>query len=142
MRFMVIVKATTESEAGSLPTDEELAAMGRFNEELVKAGVMLDGAGLQPSGKGARVRWSKSGEVSVVDGPFPETKELIAGYWILECRSKEEVIAWMRRCPNPSRAEGEVEIRPFYELADFEMSDATRAAHEELAARLAERAGQ
>jgi hypothetical protein len=136
---MVIVKSNAETEAGALPTDQELAAMGRFNEELMKAGILLDAAGLQPTSKGARVRWSKEGKVSVVDGPFPETKELIAGYWILQCRSKAEVVEWMKRCPNPSRAEGEVEIRQFFELGDFEMSAETRASHDALAARLSER---
>ena len=100
MRFMVIVKATKDSEAGELPSEEMFAAMGKYNEELVKAGVMLAGEGLQPSSKGARVRFSGS-KRSVIDGPFAETKELIAGFWLFQCKSKEECIEWVKRCPNP-----------------------------------------
>jgi len=100
MRFMVIVKATPNSEAGALPSKELLAAMGKFNEELVKAGVMLAGEGLQPSSKGARVRFS-GGKRIVTDGPFAETKELIAGFWLWKCKSKEEAIEWVKRCPDP-----------------------------------------
>ena len=110
MRFMVIVKATPESEAGQLPSTELLEAMGRYNEELVKAGVMLAGEGLHPSSKGARVRF-KGSERSVVDGPFAETKELIAGFWLWEVRSLEEAIEWVKRCPNPMEGESEIEIR-------------------------------
>ena len=119
MRFMVIVKATKESEAGVMPTPEQLAEMGAFNEQLVKAGVMLAGDGLQSSSKGARVTFNGK-ERTVVDGPFAETKELIAGFWILQCRSKAEVIEWMRRCPNPYPDEGGyVEIRQIFEAEDF-----------------------
>ena len=119
MRFMVIVKASMDSEAGKMPSEEMLAAMGKFNEEMVKAGIMLDGAGLQSSQKGARIRFT-GGKRSVVDGPFAETKELIAGFWILQCRSKAEVIEWMRRCPNPYPQDGGyVEIRQLFEEEDF-----------------------
>jgi hypothetical protein len=119
MRFMVIVKATSESEAGVMPTAEQLAEMGAFNEQLIKAGVMLAGDGLQASSKGARVTFKGKDRV-VVDGPFAETKELIAGFWILQCRSKAEVIEWMRRCPNPYPFDGGyVEIRQCFEAEDF-----------------------
>src|SRR2546429_2974579 len=110
MRFMVIVKATKDSEAGVMPSTELLTAMGKFNEELVKAGVMLAGEGLQPSSKGARVKFSGS-KRTVVDGPFTEAKELIAGFWILQVKSKEEAIEWVKRCPNPMNGESEIEIR-------------------------------
>ena len=115
MRFMVIVKATKESEAGVMPTRDMLAAMGNFNEELVKAGIMQDGDGLQPSAKGARIRFSGK-ERTVVDGPFSETKELVAGYWIWKVKSKDEALAWAKRIPFD---EGEVELRPFFEAEDF-----------------------
>jgi hypothetical protein len=119
MRFMVIVKATRDSEAGVMPTPAQLAEMGAFNEQLVKAGVMLAGDGLQASSKGARVTFHGK-ERAVVDGPFAETKELIAGFWILQCRSKAEVIEWMRRCPNPYPYDGGyVEIRQCFEAEDF-----------------------
>ena len=118
MRFMVIVKATKESEAGILPSHEMLAAMGKYNEELVKAGVMLAGEGLQPSSKGARVRFSGN-KRAVVDGPFAETKELIAGFWLFQCKSKEECIEWVKRCPNPMPGESEIEIRQVFENEDF-----------------------
>jgi hypothetical protein len=118
MRFMVMVKATRDSEAGALPTKELLDAMMAYNEELVKAGIMKDGDGLQPSAKGARVQFDGASRV-VVDGPFAETKELVAGYWIWECASLEEAIAWVKRCPNPMPGPSEIEIRPFYDLADF-----------------------
>ena len=118
MRFMVIVKATPESEAGVMPSQEMLAAMGKYNEELVKAGVMLAGEGLQPSSKGARVRFSGD-KRTVIDGPFTETKELIAGFWILQCKSKEEAIEWVKRCPNPMPGESEIEIRQIFEASDF-----------------------
>jgi hypothetical protein len=123
MRFMVMVKATKDSEAGKMPSQELLAAMAKFNEELVKAGVMLDGNGLQPSSKGARVRFSGD-KRAVIDGPFAETKELVAGYWILQCKSLAEAIAWIRRCPNPHNEDGEVEIRQMFELEDFGESPA------------------
>lgn len=118
MRFMVIVHATKDSEAGILPSEAMLSAMGKYNEELVKAGIMLDGAGLQPSSKGARVRFSGE-KRTVVDGPFSETKELIAGFWVWQCRSKEEAIEWVKRCPNPMPGDSEIEIRQFYEAEDF-----------------------
>jgi hypothetical protein len=123
MRFMVIVKATRDSEAGKMPSEELLAAMAKYNEELVKAGVMLDGAGLQSSAKGARVRFSGN-KRTVIDGPFAETKELIAGYWVFDAKSKEEVIEWVKRCPNPHDEESEIEIRQFFELEDFGESPA------------------
>ncbi|MBW3608339.1 MAG: YciI family protein [Actinobacteria bacterium] len=118
MRVMVIVKATPESEAGQLPSTELLAAMGKYNEELAKAGIMLAGEGLQPSSKGARVRFEGS-ERSVVDGPFAETKELIAGFWLWEVRSMEEAIEWVKRCPNPMEGESEIEVRQVFEADDF-----------------------
>jgi hypothetical protein len=118
MRFMVIVKATPESEAGVMPSQELLAAMGAYNEELVKAGVMLAGEGLHPSSKGARVRFSGD-KRTVIDGPFAETKELIAGFWILQVKSREEVIEWVKRCPNPMPGESEIEIRQIFEAEDF-----------------------
>jgi hypothetical protein len=118
MRFMVIVKATPESEAGQLPSTELLAAMGKYNEELAKAGIMLAGEGLQPSSKGARVRF-KGSERRVVDGPFAETKELIAGFWLWEVRSMDEAIEWVKRCPNPMDGESEIEIRQVFETDDF-----------------------
>jgi len=118
MRVMVIVKATKDSEAGMLPTKELFEAMGKYNEELVKAGIMLAGDGLKPSSKGKRVRFSGS-KRTVVDGPFAETKELVAGYWIWQVRSMEEAVEWLKRCPNPMPGDSEVEIRPFYEAADF-----------------------
>ena len=141
MRFMVMVRATKMTEAGEFPPDMEkmLAAMAAYNEELVKAGVMLDGAGLQPSSKGARVRFSGD-KVTVIDGPFAEAKELIAGYWLFQCNSKEEAIEWVRRCPNPMGEDGvgEIEIRPFYEMEDFGESEAIehhRRVEQELASR-------
>jgi len=118
MRVMVIVKATKDSEAGVLPTKELFEAMGKYNEELVKAGIMLAGDGLKPSSAGKRVRFSGT-KRTVIDGPFTETKELIAGYWIWEVRSMEEAVEWLKRCPNPMPGESEVEIRPFFEAADF-----------------------
>src|SRR5918999_894696 len=121
MRFMVIVKASEESEAGVLPSEEILAAMQKYNEELVKAGVMLAGEGLQASSKGARVRFSGS-KRTVVDGPFAETKELVAGFWLWQCRSKEEAIEWLKRAPF---REGEVEIRQVFETEDFAPVDPT-----------------
>ena len=118
MRFMVIVKATKDSEAGKMPSEEMLAAMGKFNEELVKAGVMLAGEGLQASSKGARIKFSGN-KRTVVDGPFTESKELIAGFWLWQCKSKEEAIEWAKRCPNPTGEEGELEIRQVFEAEDF-----------------------
>ena len=119
MRFMVIVKANKDSEAGVLPTEKELADMGKFNEELVKAGVMLAGEGLQPSSKGARVKFSGD-KRTVTDGPFTEAKELIAGFWLWQVKSKEEAIEWVTRCPNPMPGtESEIEIRQVFEAEDF-----------------------
>src|SRR6201982_1174644 len=118
MRCMVVVKASKESEAGIMPSTELLAAMGKFNEELVKAGVMLAGEGLQPSSKGKRVRFSGSTR-TVIDGPFAECKELIAGFWIWRVGSIEEAVEWVKRCPNPMPGESEIEIRPVFEAEDF-----------------------
>ena len=119
MRFMVIVKATKDSEAGIMPSQQLLADMGKFNEELVKAGIMLAGEGLQPSSKGARVKFAGSKRM-VTDGPFPETKELIAGYWIWKCKSLAEAIEWVKRCPNPMpEQESDIEIRQIFEAEDF-----------------------
>ena len=118
MRFMVMVKATKDSEAGAPPTQELLEAMMAYNEELVKAGIMKGGDGLQPSAKGARVQFDGA-KRAVVDGPFAETKELVAGYWLWECKSLDEAIAWVKRCPNPMPGPSEIEIRPLFELADF-----------------------
>jgi len=118
MRFMVIVKATQDSEAGILPTEKLLTDMGKYNEELAKAGIMLAGDGLQPSSKGARVRFSGS-KRTVVDGPFAETKELVAGFWIWKVKSKEEAIEWVKRCPNPMPGDSEIEIRQLFEAEDF-----------------------
>ena len=117
MRFMVIVKASKESEPGRLPTEKELTTMGHFNEELIKAGVMLAGEGLQASAKGARVRFEKGGKKTVIDGPFSETKELVAGFWIWQVKSREEAIEWLKRAP--FRNGEEVEIRQVFEAADF-----------------------
>ena len=119
MRFMVMVKATPKSEAGELPDEKLLADMGKFNEELVAAGIMLAGEGLHPSSKGVRVRFSGD-KRTVIDGPFTETKELVAGYWLWQVKSKEEAIEWVKRCPNPMPGEdSEIEIRPIYEAEDF-----------------------
>jgi len=115
---MVIVKATQDSEAGVMPSTQLLTEMGKFNEDLVKAGVMLAGEGLQPSSKGVRVKFSGDTRM-VIDGPFAETKELIAGYWLWQCRSKEEAIEWVKRCPNPMPGESEIEIRQLFEAEDF-----------------------
>ena len=119
MRFMIIVKASPDSEAGVMPSEELMAAMGNFNEELAKAGILIDCDGLQPSSKGARVRFSGD-ERTVIDGPFAETKELIAGYWIWQVESKQEAIEWVKRCPNPMPGtDAEIEIRQVYEAEDF-----------------------
>lgn len=118
MRVMVIVKATKDSEAGVPPSKELIDAMGKYNEQLVKAGIMLAGDGLKPSSKGKRVRFSGD-KRSVIDGPFTESKELIAGYWIWQVRSMDEAVEWLKRCPNPHCEDSEVEIRPVYEAADF-----------------------
>ena len=135
MRFMVIVKASKDSEAGKMPSEELLGAMAKFNEELVKAGVMVDGAGLQSSAKGARIKFSGDTR-TVVRGPFAETNQLIAGYWIINVKSLDEAIEWMRRCPNPHEGEAEIEIRQYFELEDFGESPAVehhKAVGEELA---------
>ena len=118
MRFMVMVKATKDSEAGVMPSEQLLTEMGQYNEELVKAGVLLAGEGLHPSSRGVRVRFSGK-ERTVIDGPFAETKELVAGFWLLQVRSKEEAIEWVRRCPNPFDGESEIEIRQVFEADDF-----------------------
>ena len=140
MRFMILVKATKESEAGVLPDEKLLAEMGKFNEELVKAGVMLAGEGLQPSSKGARVKFSGT-KRTVIDGPFPETKELIAGFWIWKVKSKEEAIEWVKRCPNPPLdIESEVEIRQVFESEDFgaEFTPELREQEDRLRAQIAQ----
>ncbi|MGP0593990.1 YciI family protein [Nitrospira sp. T9] len=120
MRFMIIVKATKDSEAGVMPSEQLLTEMGKFNEKLINAGVMLAGDGLHPSSKGARVQFSGN-KRTVIDGPFAETKELIAGYWVWQVNSKEEAIDWVKRCPNPAGddKEGEIEIRQLFEAEDF-----------------------
>jgi hypothetical protein len=118
MRVMVLVKATKDSEAGVMPNEQMLTDMGRYNEELVKAGVMLAGEGLHPSAKGARVRFSGASR-TVIDGPFTETKELVAGFWLWQVRSMDEAIEWARRCPNPHPEDCEIEIRPVFEISDF-----------------------
>ena len=118
MRFMVLVKADKNTEAGALPDEKLLTEMGKYNEELVKAGVLLAGEGLHPSSKGARVRFSGA-KRTVIDGPFAETKELVAGFWLWKVKSKEEAIEWVKRCPNPTGAEAEIEIRQVFEADDF-----------------------
>ena len=137
MRFMIIVKATKDSEAGVMPSEQLLADMGKFNEELVKAGVMLAGEGLQSSAKGARVKFSGD-KRTVIDGPFAETKELIAGFWIWQVKSKEEAIEWVKRCPNPHPGESEIEIRQVFEAEDFgaEFTPELREQEERLRAQL------
>lgn len=118
MRFMVIVKATKDSEAGVMPTPEEFTAMGAFNEELVKAGVMEAGEGLHPSARGVRIAFSGK-DRRVIDGPFPEANELVAGFWIWKCDSLQEAIGWVKKCPNPMRTDSEIEIRQIYSSEDF-----------------------
>jgi hypothetical protein len=138
MRVMVMVKATKNSEAGKLPSEKLFADMGKFNEELVKAGIMLAGDGLKPSSKGKRVRFS-SGRKTVIDGPFAETKELVAGYWIWQVKSMDEAVEWVRRCPDPMPGEeSEIEIRPFYEAEDFgkEFTPELRAREDKLRAEI------
>jgi hypothetical protein len=138
MRVMVIIKANKDTEAGILPSEKLLAEMGNFNEELVKAGVMLAGDGLHPSSKGARVRF-KGDKRTVTDGPFSETKELIAGFWIWKVNSMDEAIEWVKRCPNPTGEEAEIEIRPIFEAEDFgaEFTPELREQEERLRAQLA-----
>ena len=118
MKFMILLKADRNTEAGKMPSEKLLADMGKYNEELVRAGVMLAGEGLQPSSRGARVKFS-GGTRTVVDGPFSETKELIAGFWMFRCASKAEAIEWVKRCPNPLEGEAEIEIRQVFEADDF-----------------------
>jgi len=144
MRFMVIVKATKASEAGIMPSETLLAEMGKYNEELVKAGIMQAGEGLQPSSKGARVKFSGS-KRTVVDGPFAETKELVAGFWIWQCKSKAEAIEWAKRCPNPMPGEeSELEIRQIFEAEDFgaEFTPELREQEERLRAEIAAKQGK
>jgi hypothetical protein len=140
MRFMIIVKATADSEAGVMPSEQLLAEMGRYNEELVKAGIMQAGEGLQPSSKGARVRFSGQ-QRKVVDGPFAETKELVAGFWIWQCASLQEAIDWVKRCPNPMPGDSEIEIRQVFEAEDFgaEFTPELRQQEERLRAEVAAR---
>jgi hypothetical protein len=135
---MVMIKANKDSEAGVMPDQTLLAEMGNFNEELVKAGIMLDGEGLQPSSKGKRIRFS-GGKTSVIDGPFAETKEMIAGFWIWRVKSMEEALAWARRIPNPANVDGEVELRPVFEAEDFgaEFTPELRAQEDRLRAEIA-----
>ena len=133
MKFMMIVKASKDSEAGKMPSEALLSAMGKYNEELMKAGVLLDLAGLQPSSKGTRIKFS-GGKKTIVDGPFAETKELIAGYWIIQVKSRDEALEWAKRAPAPhegNAGEGEIEIRQFFDLEDFAPSDAIER-HREL----------
>jgi hypothetical protein len=131
MRFMMIVKANKDSEAGKMPSEELLSAMGKYNEELMKAGVLVDLSGLQPSSKGARIKFSK-GKKTVIDGPFAETKELIGGYWIINVKSRQEALDWAKRAPAPfgEMEDGEIELRQFYEMEDFVPSEAVDRAKE------------
>jgi hypothetical protein len=140
MRFMVMVKATPESEAGVMPDRKLLEDMGKFNEELVKAGIMLAGEGLHPSSKGARVRFSGS-KRTVIDGPFAETKELVAGFWLWKVKSREEAIEWVKRCPNPHPTDSEIEIRQIFEAEDFgaEFTPELRAQEDRLRDEIAKR---
>jgi hypothetical protein len=141
MKFMVMVKASAASEAGAMPSEKLLAEMGRFNEEMVKAGVMLAGEGLHPSSKGARIRFNGDAH-TVVDGPFAETKELVAGFWMIEVSSKEEAIEWMKRCPNPhGEGEAEIEIRQIFSMEDFgcELTPELREQEERLREQVAAR---
>jgi hypothetical protein len=140
MRFMIIVKATKESEAGEMPNEKLLADMGKFNEELVKAGIMLAGEGLHPSSRGVRVRFSGANR-TVIDGPFAETKELVAGFWLWQVKSLAEAIEWVKRCPNPMKGESEIEIRRVFEAEDFgaEFTPELRAREEQLRAEIAEK---
>ncbi|HET8684202.1 MAG TPA: YciI family protein [Micromonosporaceae bacterium] len=140
MRFMVMVRSNQETEAGVMPSEELLAEMGRYNEELAKAGVLLAGEGLHPSSKGARVRFSGR-QRTVIDGPFTEAKELIAGFWLIQVKSKEEAIEWVKRCPNTFEGESEIEIRQVFEAEDFgpELTPELREREERLRAELAQR---
>jgi hypothetical protein len=139
MRVMVIIKANKESEAGEMPSEQFLAEMGKFNEELVKAGVMLAGEGLHPSSKAKRIRFA-AGKTTVIDGPFAETKELIAGFWLWKVKSMDEAVDWLKRCPKPTEdTEGEIEIRPVFEAHDFgpEFTPELRAQEERLREQIA-----
>ena len=138
MRFMILVKADKNSEAGVMPSEKMLTEMGKFNDELVKAGVLLAGEGLHPSSKGARIKFSGE-KRTVVDGPFAEAKELVAGFWLIQVKSKEEAIEWMKRCPNPMEGESEIEIRQVFEASDFgaELTPELREAEERLRAQVA-----
>ena len=138
MRFMMIVKASKDSEAGKMPSEELLAAMAKYNEELVKAGILVDLAGLQSSAKGARVRFTPGAEPTVIDGPFVETKELVAGYWIINVPSRQQAIAWAKRVPAPHGPDEqcEIEVRQFFELEDFQRSEAVEH-HKEVGKKLA-----
>ena len=138
MRFMVMVKADKNTEAGVMPSEQLLADMGKYNEELVKAGVLLAAEGLHPSSKGARVRFSGS-KRTVIDGPFAEAKELIAGFWLIQVKSREEAIEWVKRCPNPTGTEAEIEIRQVFEASDFgaEFTPELREQEERLRAQVA-----
>ena len=141
MRFMVMVKATKDSEAGIMPSEKLIREMGNFNEELVKAGVLLAGEGLKPSSNGARIRFDGA-KRTVIDGPFAETKELVAGFWLLQCKSLEEAVEWVKRCPNPfENGESEIEIRPIFEAEDFgaEFTPELRAQEERQRAEIARR---
>ncbi len=137
MRFMVMVKATKDSETGVMPSEKLLAEMGKYNEQLVNAGIMVAGEGLHPSAKGKRVRFSGTRR-SVIDGPFAETKELVAGFWIFQTKSMEEAVEWVKRCPNPFEGESEIEIRQVFEAEDFgaEFTPELRKQEEELRARM------
>ena len=137
MRFMIMVKANADTEAGVMPSEELLTEMNKYNEELVKAGVLLAGEGLHPSSKGARVRFSGN-ERTVIDGPFAETKELIAGFWLIQAKSKEEALEWVKRIPNPTGEESEVELRQVFEAEDFgdELTPELRESEERMRAQL------
>ena len=139
MRVMVVVKASKESESGAMPDQRILTEMGKFNEELVKAGIMVSGDGLKPSSAGKRVHFSGA-KRTVIDGPFAETKELIAGYWVWKVKSMDEAIEWAKRCPNPHNEDSDLEIRPFFEMEDFgpEMTPELRAQEERLRSKLAD----
>jgi len=139
MRVMVIIKANEESEGGGMPSERLLTEMGQYNEELVSAGLMQAGEGLHPSAKGVRVRFSPEGKRTVVDGPFAETKELIAGFWIWQVKSMDEAVDWVKRCPNPDNQESEIEIRPIFEMEDFgaELTPELREQEDRLRAKIA-----
>jgi hypothetical protein len=140
MRFMIMVKASPESEAGKMPSEELLTAMGKYNEELVRAGVMLAAEGLHPSSKGVRVHFSGD-KRTVVDGPFAETKELVAGFWLIQVKSKDEAVEWVKRCPNPMESDSDIEIRQVFEAEDFgaEFTPELRAQEEQMRAAIADK---